>query len=47
MSMPANAMPYLALSRLRPGFARRLAELIFGYDISIVKATTATVGEVC
>jgi hypothetical protein len=35
------------MSRLRPGLARYPAELIFGYDISIIKATTATVGEVC
>jgi len=33
--------------RLRPGFARCPAELISCHDISIVKATTATVEEVC
>ena len=47
MFMPAKAMPYLLMSRLRPGLARYPAELIFCHDISIVKATTATVGEVC
>jgi len=35
------------MSRLRPGLARYPAELIVCYDISIVKATTATLVEVC
>ena len=48
MFMPAKAMRHTELmSRLRPGLARYPAELIFFHDISIVKATTATVGEVC
>jgi len=35
------------MSRLQPGLARYPAELIFFHDISTVKATSATVGEVC
>jgi len=47
MFMPAKAMPYLAHVPAPARFARCPAELIFCHDISIVKATTATVGEVC
>jgi len=47
MFMPAKAMPYLAHVPAPAGLARYSAELIFCPDISTVKATTATVGEVC
>jgi hypothetical protein len=44
MSMPAKDLAHVPAPAR---FSRYPAELIFCHDISTVKATSATVGEVC